>query len=332
MAAFQLAMSGIKVLLLEAGRMLDPQKEYKTMEWPYKDMRRHRLPVGEFALSAAEYRTLDRPFGLTPEMEKYKKVMAYSGNHFTRDWIVNEKEHPITGTPYAWVRARVLGGKTNLWGRVSLRFSDLDLKAKSHDGFGDDWPIGYADIAPYYDKVDTLLGISGTKENIPHLPDGIFQRPLKLNCGEVQVQRAIAKMGRKLIPGRAGVTTDGVAEQRVPGALHGPRPLRPRVRSQCRVPLAGRADLPGARHRQPHGADRLGRLRGPDRRQHEQGDGRARHRQEHQGDDGLQGPAGDPGRVVPRVDAPAPEQQVGELVPTARPTRRAWSGTTSAST
>ena len=160
--------------------------------------------------SAAEYRTLDRPYGLTPEMQKYKKVMAYSGNHFTREWMADEKQNPITGTPYAWVRARVLGGKTNLWGRVSLRFSDLDLKAKSHDGFGEDWPIGYADISPYYDRVDTLLGISGTKENIPHLPDGIFQRPLKLNCGEVQVQRAIAKMGRKLIPGRAGVTTDGV--------------------------------------------------------------------------------------------------------------------------
>ncbi len=175
MAAFQLAVSGIKVLLLEAGRMLDPQKEYKTMEWPYKDMRRHRLPVGEFALSAAEYRTLDRPFGLTPEMEKFKKVMAYSGNHFTREWIVNEKEHPITGTPYAWVRARVLGGKTNLWGRVSLRFSEIDLKAKTHDGFGDDWPIGYADIAPYYDKVDTLLGHLGHegKHSAParrHLP------------------------------------------------------------------------------------------------------------------------------------------------------------------
>jgi len=210
MAAFQLAMAGVKVLLLEAGRMLDPQKDYKTMEWPYVDMRRHRLPVGEFALSAAEYRTLERPYGLTPEMQRYKKVMAYSGNRFTRDWIVDEKENPITGTPYAWVRARVLGGKTNLWGRVSLRFSDLDLKAKTHDGFGEDWPIGYADIAPYYDKVDTLLGISGTKEGIPHLPDGIFQRPLKLNCGEVQLQRAIAKMGRRLIPGRAGVTTDGV--------------------------------------------------------------------------------------------------------------------------
>ena len=289
MAAFQLAMSGVKVLLLEAGRMLDPQKEYKTMEWPYKDMRRHRLPVDEFALSAAEYRMLDRPYGLTPEMQKYKKVMAYSGNHFTRDWIADEKQNPITGTPYAWVRARVLGGKTNLWGRVSLRFSELDLKAKSHDGFGEDWPIGYADISPYYDKVDTLLGISGTKENIPHLPDGIFQRPLKLNCGEVA--------------GAAGHREDGPqadsrprrrddrrrAEQQVPGPLHGPRPLRARLRSERRLPLAGGADLPGARQRQPHRAPRLGRLRDPDRRQHQQGDGRARHRQEHARDDGLQG-------------------------------------------
>ncbi len=82
--------------------------------------------------------------------------------------VVNEKEHPTTGTPYAWVRARVLGGKTNMWGRVSLRFSEMDLKGKTQDGFGEDWPIGYADISPYYDKVDTLLGISGTKEGIPH--------------------------------------------------------------------------------------------------------------------------------------------------------------------
>jgi choline dehydrogenase-like flavoprotein len=210
MAAFQLAMSGMRVLMLEAGRMIDPSTEYRTMEWPYKDLRRHRLPVGEHALSAAEYRMLDRPYGLTPEMQQYRKVMAYSGNTFTRDWIVDEKQHPTTGTPYAWVRARVLGGKTNLWGRVSLRLSDYDFKAASRDGFGEDWPIAYGDIAPYYDRVDTLLGISGTKERIPQLPDSIFQRPLKLNCGEIMLKRAIAKMGRQLIPGRSGVTTDGV--------------------------------------------------------------------------------------------------------------------------
>src|SRR5690606_17558249 len=152
MAAFQLATAGVKVLMLEAGRMIDPATEYRTMEWPYEHERRHRLPVDEYALSAAEYRMLDRPYGLTPEMQRYRKVMSYSANTFTRDWLVDEKQNPLTGTPYAWVRARVLGGKTNLWGRVSLRFSELDLKGRSFDGFGEDWPIGYDDIAPYYDR------------------------------------------------------------------------------------------------------------------------------------------------------------------------------------
>ena len=109
---------------------------------------------------------------------------------------------------------RALGGKTLVWGRVALRLSDYDFKGKSHDGFGEDWPISYADLAPYYDKVDTILGISGTKENLPQLPDGIFQRPIKLTCGEQILRKAIAPMGRHLIPGRAGVTTDGVVTNR----------------------------------------------------------------------------------------------------------------------
>ena len=92
--------------------------------------------------------------------------------------------------------------------------SDYDFKCKTHDGYGEDWPISYADIAPYYDKVDTLLGISGTKENLPQLPDGIFQRPIKLTCGEQILRKAIAPMGRHLIPGRAGVTTDGLVTNR----------------------------------------------------------------------------------------------------------------------
>jgi choline dehydrogenase-like flavoprotein len=213
MAAFQLATAGVKVLLLEAGRLIDHQREYRTMEWPYASLRRGRLPFEEHSLNVAEYNMIDRPYGTAPQFEKYKKLMSYSGNTFTRSWMVNEKEHPTTGTRYAWVRARVLGGKTNLWGRVSLRLSDYDFKAASRDGFGEDWPIAYADVAPYYDKVDTLLGISGTKENIPQLPDSIFQRPIKLNCGEMILKRAIAKMGRHLIPGRAGVTTDGVANK-----------------------------------------------------------------------------------------------------------------------
>ncbi len=210
MAAFQLAMAGIKVLLLEAGRMIDGQKEYRTMEWPYQSMRRHRVPADERPIQVAEYNFVDRPYGNDPKFAKYKKVTSYAGNAFTHNWVVNEKEHPTTGTPYAWVRARVLGGKTNFWGRGALRYGPQQFKAASLDGFDVDWPIGYEDVSPYYDQVDRLLGCSGTMEGLQQVPDGVFQRPTKLNCVEVSFKRAIAKMGRHFIPGRAGVTTDGV--------------------------------------------------------------------------------------------------------------------------
>ncbi|MBA2301962.1 MAG: GMC family oxidoreductase [Acidobacteria bacterium] len=210
MAAFQLATAGIKVLVLEAGRMIDTQKEYRTMEWPYASMRRQRLPGDERAIAVAEYNFVDRPYGANPAFAKYKKVSSYAANTFSRNWMVNEKEQPLTGTPYAAVRARVLGGRTNLWGRGALRYGPLEFKAKSHDGYDVDWPISYEDVKPYYDKVDVLLGCSGTVEHLMQIPDGIFQRASKLNCVEVEFKRAIAKMGRHYIPGRAGVTTDGV--------------------------------------------------------------------------------------------------------------------------
>jgi choline dehydrogenase-like flavoprotein len=213
MAGFQLATAGMKVLMLEAGRALDPFKEFKTMEWPYATPDRGRLPSTEHSLTAAEYRMVDRPYGTAKQFDRYKTVFSYSGNPYSKHSVVNEREHPYSGTPYAWVRARVLGGKTNIWGRVALRLSDYDFKAKSRDGFGEDWPIGYADIAPYYDRVDRLLGISGTTENLPQLPDSLYQRPIKLNCGEMLLKKAIAPMGRRLIPGRAGVTTEGVASK-----------------------------------------------------------------------------------------------------------------------
>jgi choline dehydrogenase-like flavoprotein len=213
MAAFQLATAGVKVLLLEAGRMLHWQREYRTMEWPYQSMRRNRLPPGERAIGVAEYSFLDRPYGDNPAFAQYKKLASYAGNTFTRNWVVDEKQHPTTGTPYAWVRARVLGGKTNFWGRGALRYGPLQFNAASRDGFDVDWPITYDDVKPYYDKVDVLLGCSGTKEGLEQVPDGVFQRPSKLNCVEVAFKRAIATMGRHYIPGRAGVTTEGVLNQ-----------------------------------------------------------------------------------------------------------------------
>src|SRR5918995_469507 len=213
MAAFQLATAGIKVLLLEAGRMIDTRNEYRTMEWPYASMRRNRLPPGERPIAVAEYSFLDRPYGSNAAFEKSAKVASYAANTFTRNWVVNEREHPTTGTPYAYVRARVLGGRTNFWGRGALRYGPLQFDAASRDGFDVDWPIDYDDVAPYYDQVDRLLGCSGTKEGLEQVPDGVFQRPTKLNCVEVAFRDAIAKMGRHYIPGRAGVTTDGVSSK-----------------------------------------------------------------------------------------------------------------------
>ena len=161
-------------------------------------------------LAVAEYNFLDRPYGDNPAFAKYKKLASYAGNSYTRNWVVNEKEHPTTGTPYSWVRARVLGGKTNFWGRVAIRYGPLQFQAASRDGFDIDWPFGYEELKPYYDKVDVLLGVSGTKEGLDQVPDGIYQRAHKLNCVEVHFKDAVEKMGRRYIAGRAGVTTDGV--------------------------------------------------------------------------------------------------------------------------
>ena len=211
MAAHVLTARGLKVLLLEAGRKLDIDSELKSMEWPYDHPRRGSIPPTHHALSAKEYTIRQPPYAADSPYEKvYSYVQGWGGSDYSKNIVVDEKEHPYSGTSYAWVRARCLGGKTNIWGRLALRLSDYDFKAKTHDGYGEDWPIAYADIAPYYDRVDRYLGISGVRENLPHLPDSIYQRPTRLNAAEVKLRDAIGRMGRVLTPYRAGVTTDGL--------------------------------------------------------------------------------------------------------------------------
>jgi choline dehydrogenase-like flavoprotein len=122
-------------------------------------------------------------------------------NEYTQDWFVNDIEEPYTtpaDKPFNWLgRLRMTGGRTNVWGRVSLRFSDWDFKAASHDGYGEDWPISYKDIAPYYDLVEKYVGITGMAEGLEELPDGQFQPPMALNCQEsVFRDRLKQKMGR----------------------------------------------------------------------------------------------------------------------------------------
>jgi choline dehydrogenase-like flavoprotein len=211
MAAHVLTSQGLQVLLLEAGKKLDIEAELKSMEWPYDHPRRGEMPYTSHALTQNEYTVRQSPYAKGMAWAKvYSYVQGWSGTDYSKNIVVDEKEHPYTGTSYAWVRARLLGGKTNIWGRLALRLSDLDFKAKSHDGYGEDWPLSYADISPYYDKVDLYLGISGHPENLPYMPDGRFQRPNKLTPAEALVRRSLAKSGRVLTPYRAGVTTDGL--------------------------------------------------------------------------------------------------------------------------
>ncbi|MFN7999747.1 MAG: GMC family oxidoreductase [Acidobacteriota bacterium] len=211
MAAYVLTAHGLKVLLLEAGKRVDTDKELKSTEWPYEHPRRGDMPPGHVALTLNEYTVRKPPYaqGLKAG-HVYNYVQSWDGPDYSKNLVVDEKDHPYTGTNYAWVRSRVLGGKTNIWGRLALRLSDYDFKAASRDGYGQNWPIEYKDIAPYYDKVDLLLGISGVKENLPYLPDSIFQRPIRLNEAEVHLRGSLAKLGRTITPYRAGVTTDGV--------------------------------------------------------------------------------------------------------------------------
>ncbi len=211
MAAHVLTSHGLNVLMLEAGKKVNTTSELKSTEWPYEHPRRGDLSPGYKALTLNEYNIRQPPYaaGMSEKVVQ-SYVQGWDGPDYSKNLVVNEKDNPYTGSNYAWVRARCVGGKTNIWGRLALRLSDFDFKAKTHDGYGEDWPISYHDIEPYYDRVDRLLGISGQKENLPHLPDSVFQTAMKLNPGEILLRDKIKAMDRTLTPYRAGVTSDGV--------------------------------------------------------------------------------------------------------------------------
>src|SRR5579872_1017630 len=211
MAAHVLTAHGLKVLLLEAGKKLNIEKDLKSMQWPYDHPRRGEMPPDDHALTLNEYTIRPRPYA---NGMRYRHVFSYvqgwSNSDYSKNIVVDEKDNPYSGTSYAWVRARLLGGKTAIWGRLALRLSDYDFKAASRDGYGENWPLAYKDLEPYYDRVDTYLGISGIKEGLPQLPDSLFQRPNKFTASELMFRQSLEKMGRLITPYRAGVTTDGL--------------------------------------------------------------------------------------------------------------------------
>ena len=170
-AAKQLTEQGLTCLVLDAGPMPVPGRDFARHEFPWQQPSR--------GLSF-ERRRAARPSDRVPLM-----------------WAQHE-DHPFTtepGKPFSWIRARVVGGRSLHWSRATHRFSDFDFKAASRDGYGDDWPISYADIAPYYDFVEEHIGVSGYTEGYPQLPDGKFLPGMPYNCAEQLFRGAALRMG-----------------------------------------------------------------------------------------------------------------------------------------
>jgi choline dehydrogenase-like flavoprotein len=191
-AAKRLAEAGVKVALVDAGRPLrltDLNEHAAAFELPYREV-------------APEVVRRTRP--------TQKECYACTERNY--DWFCNDLEEPYTtaeGKPFSWQgRMRVTGGRTVVWGRQSYRMGDLDFKAASHDGFGEDWPLSYADLVPYYDLVEDYVGISGLAENLYELPDSRFLPAMPFKCAEARLrERVKSRLGWTVTIGRVANVT-----------------------------------------------------------------------------------------------------------------------------
>ena len=192
-AAKELTEKGLTVLLLERGKNIEHVKDYVNAfkgPWEYPHRGRRTRAMEE------AYPVLRRDYPL---------------NEKNLDWWASDQDSPYTEIKrFDWFRAYQVGGRSLLWGRQSYRLSDFDLEANAREGIGADWPIRYADLAPWYDYVERFAGISGSREGLPQLPDGEFQPPMPLNCGEELVARRLESLfdgRRRIIPGRVANLT-----------------------------------------------------------------------------------------------------------------------------
>jgi choline dehydrogenase-like flavoprotein len=200
-AAKELTEKGLRVLMLERGRPLDHITGYKTASFNPWDFS-HR---GAATLKQKENDpVISRPWGM----------YGTAAQEAVMDYWVNEKECPyVEKRPFTWWRSYQMGGRSILWGRQSYRWSDLDYEANLRDGIAIDWPIRYKEMAPWYDYVETFAGISGSREGLPHLPDGHFLPPMDLNCVEKDVAARIKEKyegQRHLFIGRVANLTEAI--------------------------------------------------------------------------------------------------------------------------
>ena len=185
-AAKVLTEGGLSVVMLEAGPMVHPATDYKEHVWPYE------LAHRGAGIGGAGFNNFAETEFLAPN-----GYWSIEGEPYTK----------APGSDFMWFRSRIVGGRTNHWGRIALRFAEADFRARSRDGRGDDWPLTYQDLAPYYDKVDRYIGVFGSKENIPSAPDGIFLPPPKPRCSDLLVKRACDKLGILCVPARKAILT-----------------------------------------------------------------------------------------------------------------------------
>ena len=198
-AAKELCEKGLKTLVLERGRNVVHVKDYTdTSKDPWELMHRGETTQQDRINSPIQSR-------------------VYAWNEVSKKFFVNDLENPYGQVkPFDWIRGNHVGGRSLTWGRQCYRWSDVDFEANANDGHGVDWPIRYKDIAPWYDYVEPFVGISGSIENLPQLPDGKFLPPMKMNCIEKQVADRIRKNfadGRRMIIGRAANHTAKVGDR-----------------------------------------------------------------------------------------------------------------------
>jgi len=182
-AAKELTELGLRTLVLEAGRPISPEQDYvehkPPWEMPFRGLGDRRATAERQAIQSHSV-----------SFDELSQV-------FWTDDVKNPYSTPAD-RPFYWFRARQVGGKSIIWGRQVYRWSDLDFEANLRDGIAVDWPIRYADIAPWYDHVERFIGVSGQKEGLAHLPDGEFLPPMALNCAEQHVrQRMLERFGRE---------------------------------------------------------------------------------------------------------------------------------------
>jgi choline dehydrogenase-like flavoprotein len=181
MAAHVLTQAGADVIMLEAGVPWDNTKDSAMFKWAYESRRRgastHQRNFGEFDAGLGGWSLDGEPYTTAP------------------------------GQKFDWFRVRMVGGRTNHWGRISLRFGPDDFRHKTKDGLGEDWPIAYDDVAPYYDRVDRLIGVFGSHENLPNEPNGIFLPPPKPRCYELLIKQAADRLNITCIPSRLSIIT-----------------------------------------------------------------------------------------------------------------------------